>query len=293
MTVASPRQGTYYIGLYAHSPYTGVNLQIGGLNACFSGATTLCLGSGRFKVETTWRTRDGRTGQGQAVPLTGDTGYFWFFDASNVEMVLKVLKACGVNQKYWVFAGGLTDVQVDITVTDTQAGTVRTYHNPQGTAFQPIQDTSAFDSCSGGSGNAVADDVESLTEQASADLEKILEKATCAAGPTSLCLSGGRFRVDVTWRTPDGRTGAGQAVPLTADTGYFWFFDAANVEMVIKVLNACGFNSRFWVYAGGLTNVQVNVTVTDTMTGSAKTYMNPQGTGFKPIQDTSAFSTCP
>ena len=263
VTVASPRQGTYYIGLYAHSPYTGVNLQIGGLNGCFSGATTLCLGGGRFKVETTWRTRDGRTGQGHAVPLTGDTGYFWFFDASNVEMVLKVLNACGVNQKYWVFAGGLTDVQVDITVTDTQAGTVRTYHNPQGTAFQPIQDTSAFDACNGGGGNAVA-----ATRQPRGgdhggpreDPRQATDKATCAAGPTSLCLSGGRFRVDVTWRTPDGRTGAGQAVPLTADTGYFWFFDAANVEMVIKVLNACGFNSRFWVYAGGLTNVQVNVT---------------------------------
>ncbi len=290
VTVASPRQGTYYIGLYARSPYDSVSLRIGGLSGCFPGGATLCLGGGRFKVEATWRTRDGRSGQGQAVPLTGDTGYFWFFEAPNVEMVLKVLNACGVNQKYWVFAGGLTDVQVDITVTDTQAGTMRTYHNPQGTAFQPIQDTSAFDSCSGGSGNAVAG---SLVEETSADLERILEKATCAAGPTSLCLSGGRFRVDVTWRTPDGRTGAGQAVPLTADTGYFWFFDAANVEMVIKVLNACGYNSRFWVYAGGLTNVQVNVTVTDTMTGVMKTYTNPQGTGFKPVQDTSAFSTCP
>jgi hypothetical protein len=31
-----------------------------------------------------------------------------------------------------------------ITVTDTEAGTVKTYTNPQGTAFQPIQDTSAF-----------------------------------------------------------------------------------------------------------------------------------------------------
>jgi hypothetical protein len=39
--------------------------------------------------------------------------------------------------------------------------------------------------------------------------------------------------------------------------------------------------------------VQVNVTVTDTMTGVAKTYVNPQGTPFKPIQDVSAFSTCP
>ena len=31
--------------------------------------------------------------------------------------------------------------------TDTQDGTVRAYVNPQGTAFQPIQDTSAFATC--------------------------------------------------------------------------------------------------------------------------------------------------
>jgi hypothetical protein len=293
VTVAAPKAGTYYVGLNAHSHYAGVTLRVGGSSGvCFPGATNLCVGNSRFKVEMTWRTPDGKSGQGQAVALTGDTGYFWFFDASNVEAVLKVLDACGVNGKFWVFAGGLTNVQADIVVTDTKTGTVRTYHNPQGTAFQPIQDTSGFSGCGAKEIESPAG-LEAVAEQTSADLERILEKATCAAGPTSLCLSGGRFRVDVTWKTPDGRTGAGQAVPLTADTGYFWFFDASNVEMVIKVLNACGYNSRFWVYAGGLTNVQVNVTVTDTMTGTAKTYTNPQGTGFKPIQDTSAFSTCP
>jgi hypothetical protein len=42
----------------------------------------------------------------------------------------------------------LTNVQVDLTVTDTQNGTVKTYRNPQNTSFQPIQDTSAFSTCS-------------------------------------------------------------------------------------------------------------------------------------------------
>ena len=31
-----------------------------------------------------------------------------------------------------------------LTVTDTQTGAIRTYTNPQGTAFEPIQDTHAF-----------------------------------------------------------------------------------------------------------------------------------------------------
>ena len=39
---------------------------------------------------------------------------------------------------------GFTLPEVLMTVTDTQTGEVRTYTNPQGTAFEPVQDTSAF-----------------------------------------------------------------------------------------------------------------------------------------------------
>jgi len=62
--------------------------------------------------------------------------------------------------------------------------------------------------------------------------------------------------------------------------------------MVVKVLNGCGVDSNYWVFAGGLTNVQVVMTVTDTQTGAVKTYVNPQGQAFRPIQDTAAFA-CP
>ena len=65
------------------------------------------------------------------------------------------------------------------------------------------------------------------------------------------------------------------------------------VEMVVKALNACTFNSRFWVFAGGLTDVNVVMTVTDTLSGVVKTYTNPQSTAFQPILDTAAFATCP
>jgi hypothetical protein len=99
-------------------------------------------------VTTEWATRDGRSGPGRAVALTGDTGYFTFFDAANVEVLVKVLNGCGLNSRYWTFAGGLTDVNVILTVTDTQTGSVQTYTNPQGTPFQPIQDTNAFATCS-------------------------------------------------------------------------------------------------------------------------------------------------
>ncbi|HEX4959486.1 MAG TPA: hypothetical protein VF173_01510 [Thermoanaerobaculia bacterium] len=114
----------------------------------------------------------------------------------------------------------------------------------------------------------------------------------CLPGDARLCLAGGRFQVEAHWTTTSGN-GPGHAVALTPDTGYFWFFDATNVEVVLKVLDACTFNQRFWVFAGGLTNIQVHLTVTDTQTGAVKTYDNPQGKAFQPVQDTGAFATCP
>jgi len=43
----------------------------------------------------------------------------------------------------------------------------------------------------------------------------------------------------------------------------------------------------------GLTDVEVELRVTDTETGDLKTYVNPQGKRFQPVQDTQAFATCP
>ena len=124
--------GDYSVALAASS---------GGAGGCASG---MCLNNGRFQVTATWRKSDGTTGAATPALFTNDTGYFWFFDDSNVELVLKVLDARAVNGQFWVFASGLTNVGVDITVVDTETGSVKTYQNPLGTAFQPIQDTSGF-----------------------------------------------------------------------------------------------------------------------------------------------------
>ena len=265
--------------------------------ACAPGATTLCVNGGRFNVQVAWATADGRSGAGQAFSLTSDTGYFWFFTPNNVEVVLKVVDGRVVNSSFWVFAGGLTNVEVTITVIDTQTGNVRVYHNPQGTAFQPIQDTSAFPGASApeelsGVGETTGDSV-SDPGPSTLDLGPSAADAACVSDGTTLCLNNGRFRVQTQWKTSDGGTGAGQAVSLTSDTGYFWFFTANNVEMVIKVVNGCVVNSSYWVFAGGLTDVNVVTTVTDTQTGAVRTYTNPQGTAFQPLQDTSAFPSCP
>ena len=71
--------------------------------------------------------------------------------------------------------------------------------------------------------------------------------------PATLCLAQDRFRLTVAW-SAGGKSGTGHAHTLTEDTGYFWFFDPANIEIVVKVLDGRPVNGSFWVFYGGLSN---------------------------------------
>ncbi len=114
---------------------------------CTADDFNLCLNGDRFRISVQSTTRSGTTGPGHAQGLTDDTGYFWFFSPSNVEMTLKVLNGCPSNSHYWVFAAGLTNIRVEMLVLDTETGRARTYINPPRTPFQPILDTAAFATC--------------------------------------------------------------------------------------------------------------------------------------------------
>jgi hypothetical protein len=116
---------------------------------------------------------------------------------------------------------------------------------------------------------------------------------TCVEDAFTMCLNGGRFEVVASFDTTQGQSGAAEMVRLTDDSGYMWFFTSSNIEAVIKVLNGCGLNSAYWVFAGGLTDVHTLITVTDSVTGISVTYENPQKTAFQPIQDTDALAVCP
>lgn len=116
----------------------------------------------------------------------------------------------------------------------------------------------------------------------------------CVPDPHTLCLNAGRFSVTAFYQlSPSGPSVEATAMPLTDATGYFWFFDSSNVELTVKILDGCAVNGYYWVFAAGLTNVGVTLTVTDLRTGEQQVYENPVGTPFAPIQDTAAFHTCP
>jgi hypothetical protein len=138
--------------------------------------------------------------------------------------------------------------------------------------------------------------VDGTLNSAYTSLKPWLNPATqsqCSPSSTNLCLMGNRFRVAVSWRDSQNRTGAGNVVPAgTADSGLFWFFDSINWEMLVKMVNGCGFNGRYWFFSAATTNVGYTITVTDTKTGQAKQYTNAVGVSAPAVTDAVAFP-CP
>jgi photosystem II stability/assembly factor-like uncharacterized protein len=439
---------------------------------CVEGPATLCLAGDRFRVEVTWLVNQD-VGRGNAVPLSEDSGSFWFFDPANLELIVKLLDGSAVNGHYWVFFGALSDVEYTIHVTDTLSGLRRAYTNKRGEiasrgdveAFPsdarhqlsaatsahpttqhatpaasaaldfhwttpvvagstvvfidtaPAPSTAVGRSLSirtwrfgdgsqplstlaaqtryayeepgtyavtlavggetlqktvevisepdgsapgGGTGGeplpkpgalrisgideAFVGDEVSLSATArgcrpdkngwawSIDGGTILGASNrsnvrvrwsvtgaksisvandlctvavlpshvvsvrerpsgaegCRTGPEFLCLLGARFEVHVDWQAPGDAPKIGQALALTADTGYFWFFDSQNVEVMVKVLDGRALNGSFWVFFGALSNVEYTLNVRDTVTGRSVSYLN-QGGQFGSRADTAAF----
>jgi ELWxxDGT repeat protein len=263
------------------------SLPLAGPPGCQPSDQALCLGNGRFRVEATWRDFQGNSGRGHAVAVTADTGYLWFFDSANVEVILKVLDGRGVNDHHWVFYGALSSVEYTLTVTDTQTGAARRYVNPP-SRLGSVADTTAFGP-KGATGSALSLGPAAV-EWAPLSVEAMnAVAAPCVPSATRLCLQDGRFAVEATWRDFQGNTGVGKAVPLSGgDTGYFWFFNQDNVEVVLKVLDGRPLNNKFWVFYGALSSVQYTLTVTDTETGKVKKYENPSGR-LASVADTGAF----
>jgi len=248
---------------------------------CQPSSTALCLG--RFRVSVEWQaTPTGPSQAAQAMPVTSDSGYFWFFGADNVELMVKILDGRNVNGNFWVFYGALSNVAYRVTVDDVQTGNTKAYTNPWGTLASEA-DTAAFPAA------GLAASTAPPPPRAPRALRQAEAQTSCSPDPMTLCVDGGRFRVAVDWQqTPLTPPLSAQAVPLTDDTGYFWFFGSANVELVVKVLDGRADNGHFWVFYGALSDIEYTLTVTDTLTGEVRAYHNPPG-NLASGADTTAF----
>ena len=285
---AGESRGGIHFRLEPLPPYAG----------CTPSDTALCLNQGRYEVKATWRDFGGASGAGRAQALTADTGYFYFFSPDNLEVMVKALNGCEarLGHHFWVYGAGLTNVQVELRVRDTLTGEIKLYSNALGQTFQPILDSGAFATCDAVEpAGLAAEEAKLAAAAAEPGLGAPLEAASGATTAycdgvlsPALCLAG-RFRVLLDYRTIYGYFSSAFPVPITSDTGAFYFFDSNNLEVVVKMLDACSSQlPGFWVFASGLTDIEVQIQIEDLATGRKKTYQRGPGP-FSPILDLGSF----
>ncbi len=295
---------------------------------CVQSANHFCLGEQRFRVEVEYRDFDDNTGLATRVDLgsiaPADSGLYYFFNEDNWEFLVKVLDGCGVTDRFWVFAAATTNIEYTLRVTDAWSGLTQEYFNPLGTSAAAITDTEAIASCGAappelgddallGPGFegvdakvALAESVDAFYQQWQQRLDSDMgtkaagdrvagdKTGPCLPSATNHCLSNGRFHVEVEWRDFVDDGGLAQTVPLESeDSGLFYFFNADNWEMLVKVIDGCTFNDRYWVFSAATTNIEYTLRVTDTQSGTVREFTNPLGTSADALTNTSAFATCP
>ncbi len=97
-----------------------------------SGDSVLPLWGGRLLASVTWAHPGDGAGTATAVAVGDRGGYFWFRQPGSPEVAVRIVDGWAVNQRLWVFVGGLTSAAYSLTVLDTQEGAVWTYEHPQG-----------------------------------------------------------------------------------------------------------------------------------------------------------------
>lgn len=244
--------------------------------ACPAAVPVLDLAGGRFKVEVLWQTPDGTSSFGRALALRDDTGAFWFFGADNPELMVKVLDGRGVNGAFWVFWATLTDVAFDLVVTDTETGARKVYSKPQG-RLESRADVNAFPAGTKASLATPFSAVPRWSADRAVDAIAKADAAGCQSGEDALCLDA-RFLVRVRFVDPrDGVERQALAVPMTSSGGAFWFFGPDNLELMVKTVDGRPVNGSFWFFSAGLSDLDYEITVTDTASGSSRVYSNERG----------------
>jgi hypothetical protein len=276
------------------------------LSPCLRDADTACLLAERFEVGVAWTTSEA-SGEGRVMSFAGaraesdQSAFFWFFDPANFEMGVKMVDACDAFGSFWVFVSGLTNQGFDLAVRDSESGLERVYSNPLGTYPQTVGDTSAFPCAPSPLALEPGADGARILSAGPARFEPAtLEAATalpCLPDGETACLLAGRFEVRVDWSTVAAAGSAGVMSfagerAESDQSAFFWFFDPANFEMGVKMVDACDAFGSFWVFVSGLTNQAFDVVVRDSVAETEKRYPNPLGTYPQTVGDTSAFP-CP
>lgn len=122
---------------------------------------------------------------------------------------------------------------------------------------------------------------------------------SCGSSTSTFFCLDTRFAVSAKFRVGAPGTAESQATALPCtgtgcgSSGIFWFFSADNWEVMVKSINGCALNSRYWLFSAATTNVFYRLEAFDSRAGVNKVYFNYPGPPAPAVTDTSAFATCP
>lgn len=223
----------------------------------------LSLSTSRVKVWVSYRNQySGETGVGRPLPQKDEFGFFYFFDASNPEVFVKVLDF-GADRPFLLFAAGLTDFEYTVTFQNVRTGKIVSWTKPAN-AFDGFVDTANLP-------QGIVKDEQGMTlEELGFTYSRLIAEAReeLAAASEELLLSRGRVRVTVNWRNQySGETGTGKALPKKDEFGFFYFTDPNNPEVFVKALDF-GADRAFLLFYAGLTDLEYTVTFTNLCTGA-------------------------
>lgn len=282
---------------------------------CDASDSALCLDDNpfdrRFEIRLEFETAaaDGRGGEGRVLPLAplgvSRGGLIHFGNPANPEFLVKILDGCDVNGHFWVFSAGATNLGYRLSVRDMVRGVEKIYRNEDGTNAPTVNDTRAFETCPASRSARGSTPPEASSARGptiATRHEPRLAGVGCVPDDTTLCLDDRpgdrRFAITMRFESAAGGGVMGDARGQTlgelgvARGGLLSFRNLANPEVLIKVLNACSINDRYWVFFGAATDLGYTIEVTDTRTGSVRSYENPDGRAAISEADTQAFATC-
>ena len=120
----------------------------------------------------------------------------------------------------------------------------------------------------------------------------------CVESDTRLCLLGGRFSATLAWDDGSGAKPALVAAPRApgegSSSGLFHFYasDPSNWEVLVKMIDGCSTNGRFWVLVSASTGFGWELVVTDERTGATRSWRHPLDGKASGLSDFEAFASC-
>ncbi|MFI5181052.1 MAG: choice-of-anchor tandem repeat GloVer-containing protein [Thermoanaerobaculia bacterium] len=235
----------------------------------------LVLSQGRVGVSVDWQNPySGESGKAYAIWQAEQFGFFYYSDPNNPEVFVKVLDF-GAGSAL-CFVGGLTDFYYKVTFTMLRTGQMIVFEKP---AYQYIgfvdNSTLKFAGTPGMTFVGALATGEPTASSTMSETRNVLTPTALAAAPQSLELSAGRISVTVDWRNPySGETGRAYGIPKADQYGFFYYADASNPEVFVKVLDF-GSGSAL-VFVGGLTDFYYKVTFTVIRTGQTLIFEKPE-----------------